>query len=608
MMIARSPQHKAPCGRERLAAHPRVGRSSYPAAILHGIARRATTGWATRPGSTPDLTLVSGGGGRRPQAIGGAQNMLPKRARPRKLRVWALMAVILSEKGIATSAPDSSRAQRLRLLILIVAYRAEATVRDVLSRIPHSLAEEFDTEVLVIDDGSQDRTFENARATAGERLLPFPITVLFNPQNQGYGGNQKIGYFYALRQGFDFVVLLHADGQYAPECLPDLVLPLKEGRAEACFGSRMIAKGQALKGGMPLYKFIGNKVLSWFENRMLRTEFSEFHSGYRAYSAAALRKIPFDLNTDDFHFDTEIIVQFVLCGLRIVEVPIPTYYGHEICRVNGLKYAWNVAAAVIIARAQEYGLFYESRFDCATPNSPNSKYQPKLDWESPHSLALQMVLPKSRVLDLGWAGGYVASALRKRNGCHVVGVDRHAPAPTDLDGFYQHDLNGGVPDIPMSRFDYVLLLDVIEHIASPESFVRSLREALSLCPDVTILASTGNIGFFPTRLMLLLGQFNYGRRGILDMTHTRLFTVASFRRLFQQAGFDVVRVQGVPAPFPLAVGFGPIGKLLLAINKLLIRLSRGWFSYQIFMVLQARPSLEYLLQTAEQQSAIRATA
>ncbi len=103
-----------------------------------------------------------------------------------------------------------------------------------------------------------------------------------------------------------------------------------------------MTRGAALHGGMPLYKFVGNKCLSWFENRCLRTQLTEFHSGYRVYSVAALNKVRFDLNSNDFHFDTEIIIQFVIARLRIVERPIPTYYGDEICHVNGLAYAWNV--------------------------------------------------------------------------------------------------------------------------------------------------------------------------------------------------------------------------------------------------------------------------
>ena len=144
----------------------------------------------------------------------------------------------------------------------------------------------------------------------------------------------------------------------------------------------MLEKGGARRGGMPLYKFVGNRILSWFQNRMLGASLSEFHSGYRVYSVAALAKVPFELNTNDFHFDTEIIIQFLLSGLRIAELPIPTYYGDEICRVNGLKYAWDVTKAVLVARTQQLGLFYDRRFDCA-PAAGNAQYEPKLDYVEP---------------------------------------------------------------------------------------------------------------------------------------------------------------------------------------------------------------------------------
>src|SRR5215831_13577428 len=247
----------------------------------------------------------------------------------------------------------AANSQTPRLLIFVVAYHAESTIEEVLTRIPAVIAEQYETEVLVLDDASTDLTFERASTVR----LPFPLTVLSNPVNQGYGGNQKLGYVYALKHGFDFVALLHGDAQYAPECLPDLVRPLRDGVADACFGSRMMTKGGARRGGMPLYKFWGNRILTWLENRLLRTTFTEFHSGYRVYSVGALKQIPFTLNTNDFHFDTEIIIQFVRAGLRIVELPIPTYYGDEICRVNGMKYAWDVAKAVTVARSQQMGFF-----------------------------------------------------------------------------------------------------------------------------------------------------------------------------------------------------------------------------------------------------------
>ncbi len=164
-----------------------------------------------------------------------------------------------------------------------------------------------------------------------KQLTPeLPIEVIRNAQNLGYGGNQKLGYRLAMEDDLDIVVMLHGDGQYAPECLEEMVAPLERGEADAVLGSRMMEKGAARRGGMPLYKHLGNRALTVFENTMLGTSLTEFHSGYRAYSVRALRRIPFEQNSDDFDFDTEIIIQLHAAGLRITETPIPTYYGDEI--------------------------------------------------------------------------------------------------------------------------------------------------------------------------------------------------------------------------------------------------------------------------------------
>jgi glycosyltransferase involved in cell wall biosynthesis/2-polyprenyl-3-methyl-5-hydroxy-6-metoxy-1,4-benzoquinol methylase len=495
-----------------------------------------------------------------------------------------------------------------RVLVLVVAYNVVTTIRDVLARIPASLNEDYRLEILVIDDASQDGTFELGAAIKKSNALPFPLTVLFNPANQGYGGNQKIGYHYALQNGFDLVALVHGDGQYAPELLPQLLAPLRYDEADAVFGSRMLEPGAARRGGMPLYKFIGNRILSWLENRLLGTQLSEFHSGFRIYSTAALRKIPFDLNTNDFHFDTEIIIQLVRARLRIRELPIPTHYGTEISRVNGLAYAWSVVKAASTARAQEIGIFYDRRFDCAPAPPDGSIYALKADFDSTHTAALARIGRGARVLDLGCGNGQMGALLRRRSGCTVTGVDK-APVEADvLDAFVRHDLGTGPPDVRYEDFDYVLLLDMIEHLPSPERFIDQLRAKLKFGPQVTLIVSTGNIGFFVTRFMLLLGQFNYGKRGILDLTHTRLFTFASLRRLFEQGGFEVIERRGIPAPFPLALGPGRAAWVLLAANRLLIGLARSLFAYQIFMVVRPRRSLDLLLQTAQRQSAARSDA
>ncbi len=227
---------------------------------------------------------------------------------------------------------------RTRLLIFIVAYNAERHIEKVLTRIPKTTLGKYDYEILIIDDQSKDSTFD--RALDYQKAHPeLNITVLYNPQNQGYGGNQKLGYHYAQINGFEVVLLLHGDGQYAPEEFDRLVSPIVEGQADAVFGSRMLNKKDALKGKMPYYKFVGNIVLTQMQNRILHTSLSEFHSGYRAYAVKSLARLPIERNSNDFHFDTQIIIQLVMAKMKIHEVPIPTHYGDEICYVNGTKYA-----------------------------------------------------------------------------------------------------------------------------------------------------------------------------------------------------------------------------------------------------------------------------
>ena len=231
--------------------------------------------------------------------------------------------------------------ERPRLLIFVIAYYAESSLEAVLDRIPAQVLADFECEVLVVDDASTDRTFEIGNEY--KRLHPeLRMTVLRNEYNQGYGGNQKVGYAYAAAEGYDFVAMVHGDGQYAPEELPRLLEPLVEGSADAVFGSRMMSRFGALKGGMPLYKYVGNKILTGVQNALLGTSLSEFHSGYRVYRVATLERTQYLLNSNDFHFDTEIILQLLNLGARIVELPIPTYYGDEISRVNGMKYARDV--------------------------------------------------------------------------------------------------------------------------------------------------------------------------------------------------------------------------------------------------------------------------
>ena len=171
-----------------------------------------------------------------------------------------------------------------------------------------------------------------------------------------------------------------------------------------------------------------------------------------------------------------------------------------------------------------------------------------------------------------------------------------------MDAFYHRDLNRGWKEFPSSLNDYVLLLDVIEHLAAPEAFMDELRNRLS---KAELIISTGNIGFIVPRIMLMLGNFNYGKRGILDLTHTRLFTFSSLSRLLEQSGFVISEKRAIPAPIPLALGDNFVSRALLKINSLLNRVSPGLFGYQMIFRAKARPNVKSLLEAARETSAER---
>lgn len=480
-----------------------------------------------------------------------------------------------------------------RLLIFIVAYNAECTLEKVLRRIPPRIYD-YDYRILIIDDSSCDGTVTSALMYK-QHHPDLNIEVLSNPANQGYGGNQKIGYQYAIEQGFDVVALLHGDGQYAPEVLEELALPVLKGEAEAVMGTRMAKRFEALRGGMPLYKYIGNKILTVIQNRLLGTSLSEFHSGYRIFSVKALRAVPFQYNTDDFHFDTEIILQFLLKGYRIQEIPIPTYYGDEICYVNGLKYAWDVIKTTTLCLLNGMGIYYDRKYDV---EGSQVFYGVKLGYPSSHTMALEEVQPGATVLDVGCGEGLFAKKLKEK-GCRVHGIDRTEKVnDTVLDRYIRMDLDHERINVPLEGYDYVLLLDIIEHLESPESLLDELRVKMGRQKNI-VLITVPNVAFFFVRIRFLFGHFQYGKRGILDFTHRRLFTFASLRKLLQQCGYQILDMKGIPAPFPKAVGENRFSRALMALNSMLIKVSRGLFSYQIFAKTVPLPTVTDLLERTQ---------
>jgi glycosyltransferase involved in cell wall biosynthesis len=467
-----------------------------------------------------------------------------------------------------------------RYAVFIVAFNAMERLVQVLARIPPPIYDLL-AEIYIFDDFSTDRTVEICQEFLEKSRLA-KVSLYRNPRNYRYGGNQKLGYEYALAKGYDFVVLLHGDGQYAPEYLPDLILPTLTHDASIVFGSRMMKPEQALAGGMPAYKFIGNRILTTFQNLLLKKDLSEYHSGYRLYSTRFLNKIKFQLNTDDFHFDTHIILQALAANERIVEVPIPTYYGDEICHVNGLKYALDVAWSVLDYRLHQAGITRKERY---IPK-PDPGYEFKDFPLSSHRQILEIVPAGSVVLDLGCGAGWLAQELQ-RKACRVTGVDLlPQPRAAGLERYFQADLNEF--ELPLGReFDYVVLSDVVEHLPDPAHLLTQTRKYLK--EDGYLVMSVPNIALWTCRLALLAGRFEYTDRGIMDRTHLRFFTRVTARDLLWGAGFRIVEERMAPIPFHTFITLPSLARFANGLTRAYHLLTRLWprmFAYQFLFKAQ----------------------
>jgi glycosyltransferase involved in cell wall biosynthesis len=485
------------------------------------------------------------------------------------------MAQLLPHPHPSRQAPEATRFPRIG--VLVVAYNAASTLAQVLDRIPKTFRSRI-TQVFVCDDASQDSTY---LVGLGYRQLAedLPLTIVRHASNLGYGGNQKAGYRLAIERELDIVVLLHGDGQYAPECLEEIVAPLERGECDAVFGSRMMVKGAAREGGMPLYKYVGNRVLTRFENRMLGTDLTEFHSGYRAYSVKALSAIPFEDNSDGFDFDTQIVIELVDAGKRIVEVPIPTYYGDEICYVDGLKYAKDVSAAVLRHRLAALGFTSDGRQDTV-----GAEYALREGHNSSHEVILRWLAqaPPAHILDLGCSGGLLAERARAF-GHTVTGVDllELPELRGRVDRFIQRDLDEGLPPEALEEgpFDVVLAADVLEHVRVPELVLAQIREVLA--PRGALIVSVPNFGHWYVRVRTALGLFDYDQRGIFDQGHVRFFTRRGLLRRLREAGFAVVRNEttGLPLEVPLG-GNGTALRALRTVDRIAVALRPTLFGYQ----------------------------
>ncbi len=221
-----------------------------------------------------------------------------------------------------------------KLVVVMPAYNAEKTLRQTFEELPH----EYVDEVILVDDASRDLTTR----FAGE----LGIKTIVHSENRGYGANQKTCYREALACGADIVVMVHPDYQYSPRLVTAMASMIVSGHYDVVLGSRILG-GEALKGGMPLYKYVANRLLTFIENLILGAKLSEYHTGFRAFSRRVLETLPLEENSDDFVFDNEMLAQAVYFGFRIGEISCPTRYFEDASSINfrrSIKYGLGVLA------------------------------------------------------------------------------------------------------------------------------------------------------------------------------------------------------------------------------------------------------------------------
>ncbi len=240
-----------------------------------------------------------------------------------------------------------------RLIVVMPAYNAEKTLRTTYDELPH----EYVDDVILVDDASKDNTAPIARELG--------IATIIHAENKGYGGNQKSCYREALRLGADIVVMVHPDYQYSPRLVTAMASMIASGHYDVVLGSRILG-GTAIKGGMPLYKYIANRFLTLVENMVLGAKLSEYHTGFRAFSREVLERLPLGENSDDFVFDNEMLAQAVYFGFRVGEISCPTRYFEDASSINlsrSITYGFGVLGTSLRYLLQKWGIVRSPLFN-----------------------------------------------------------------------------------------------------------------------------------------------------------------------------------------------------------------------------------------------------
>ncbi|MEJ2718634.1 MAG: bifunctional glycosyltransferase/class I SAM-dependent methyltransferase, partial [Deltaproteobacteria bacterium] len=430
------------------------------------------------------------------------------------------------------------------ILVLVTAYKNADLLAKTLERVPRDLLP-LVSEVAVFDNFSPDK-LEDGLARVNESGAWKKLRFFRNPRRYDYGDNLKVCFDYAVDKKYEYVIVLRGDGLYDPACLPAFFLCALKEKAPVVFGDRLGGGDRQGTRDMRYLRVLVNRVASSFEDAILRMKLRDYFCGFRLFRTDVLERIPYHLNSSDYLFDLETLIQVRCLGIPVRTVRVTPFHDREISVGRMIRYGIRAAGISIGYRLHQLHILRRGTYFVDL----GEKYTLKRNRHSSHMQILDAIPRSSRVLDLGCGQSLLAEEFARKD-VLLIGVDKlpedHISAA--IHQYVRRDLEEPL-NLPFGReFDYVVVSDLIEHIKNRDAIMESLRRFLKL--NGRLIISTGNVAIWFYRLSLLIGRFEYGARGILDRTHVHLFTFDSFERFLKRNGYRIIERKTTPIPFEL---------------------------------------------------------
>jgi 2-polyprenyl-3-methyl-5-hydroxy-6-metoxy-1,4-benzoquinol methylase len=459
---------------------------------------------------------------------------------------------------------------------VLVFLSAHANGHAPLRGVPHEIWKDPNLLFLYLGDASSHESDTLAKRWLEDHGIT-NAAILRREADQGYGGNRKFACRLALEADFAFVILLPPNSPSAIEHLPRLIETCRTTDADVVLGSPVQRP-----------RTRATRLQNWLTKR----GYLSLGSSYGCYAARFLRRVPFETNSNGRRFDTELLLQALYVGARVMGVENAWVEDEDVEQFGWM--AVDACAATVRFKMHQMGMFCSLRYRSLTPGSYCDKTG--LTYSS-HRLAVDIVrrLAPRTVLDIGSGDGFVAKRCSEL-GAEVTQIDRREPSASTNGIFVEHDLERLELPEDASRFDVVLLLDVLEHLAAPEEFLIALRNRSTgrLPTTSRLLICTPNVAFAAVRASLLFGRFHYADRGILDVTHKRLFTRQTLVQCLTDSGYRVEETIAVGAPFE-AIFPGLVGRGLSRASQALADLWPSLFAFQFMAICIPGPGLRQIL-------------